>query len=259
MNTLTAGQDLNDPKTKSEIAARILPLVNDVPNPVERDAYRQQVARVLQVDESALLLLSSQKKRSRRSSSNKAPVDQSRATALKGAGLGGQENIQSMEKYIIQYMAKDPDQVFRINRYLQSQKLERISVNDFQFSEFQQIFTMLEEAIKQNDLDPDQYLRDNLDEELSTALDGEFSINLPKLPEEHKIDEKRELEDIIRTLILMRQNAIDTQIKDLRFLQTNQDEPVEEKDLKAFQTNLMKLIRMRGILDKVLASPFQLD
>ena len=112
LNTLSAGQNLNDPKTKSEIAARILPLVNDVPNPVERDAYRQQVARVLQVDESALLLLSSRKKRRRRSYKDKETEDQRRSSILRGTDLGSQENIHAMEKYIIQYMAKDPTRFF---------------------------------------------------------------------------------------------------------------------------------------------------
>ena len=54
METLAAGRDLDDPKVKSEIAAQVLPLIEDVPNPVERDAYRQRLARLLRVDERAL-------------------------------------------------------------------------------------------------------------------------------------------------------------------------------------------------------------
>ncbi|HEX7974625.1 MAG TPA: DNA primase, partial [Anaerolineales bacterium] len=37
METLAADRDLDDPKVKSDIAAQVLPLVEDVPNPVERD------------------------------------------------------------------------------------------------------------------------------------------------------------------------------------------------------------------------------
>ncbi len=48
METLAAGRNLEDPKVKSEIAAQVLPLIEDVPNPVERDAYRQRLARLLQ-------------------------------------------------------------------------------------------------------------------------------------------------------------------------------------------------------------------
>ncbi len=256
LNTLTAGQNIDDPKTKSEIAARILPLVDDVPNPVERDAYRQQVARVLQVDESALLLLSSQKKKSRRSSRKQESTAQHEPTISKSTDLGTQENIQAMERYIIRFLVNDPDQIFRINRYLQSQKLERISVEDFQFSEFQQLFTKIEQAVKQDEIDADRFLQENMDEELAAALEGD---SLLTQTEDRIVDEKRELEDIIRTLMLMRQNAVNAQIHDYRFLQDNQTNLLDEKDQKAFQANLIKLIRMRGILDKALASPFQMD
>jgi DNA primase (bacterial type) len=56
METLAAAQDLNDAKVKREIAAQVLPLIEDVGNAVERDAYRQQLARLLRVDERSLVL-----------------------------------------------------------------------------------------------------------------------------------------------------------------------------------------------------------
>ena len=55
METLAAERDLNDPKAKREIAAQVLPLIEDVPDAVEREDYRQRLARLLRVDERALL------------------------------------------------------------------------------------------------------------------------------------------------------------------------------------------------------------
>ena len=54
MDSLAAGQNLNDAKVKNQIAAQVLPLIEDLPSPVERDTYRQALARMLRVDESAL-------------------------------------------------------------------------------------------------------------------------------------------------------------------------------------------------------------
>ncbi len=51
MDTLASGRDLEDAKVKSEIAGQVLPLIEDLPNPVERDTYRQRLARFLKVDE----------------------------------------------------------------------------------------------------------------------------------------------------------------------------------------------------------------
>jgi hypothetical protein len=85
------------------------------------------------------------------------------------------------------------------------------------------------------------------------------SASLPGESEEEKVDEKRELEDIIRTIMLIRQNAVNSQIQEYRFLQDNQSAPVEKSDQQIFQENLMKLIQSRRVLDKVLASPLQVE
>lgn len=253
LDTLTDNVDLNDPKTKSEIAGRILPLVDDVPNPVERDAYRQQVARVLQVDENALMILSSQNRRSRRQRSDQQTGSPDSAQKT-GGEIGSQENIRAMELHILNYLMREPEQIYRINRFMQSQKLERLAREDFQFSEHQQLIESIYQAVKQNDMDPDEYLQMNLADEGLELPEG-LSAEKP----EEEVDEKRELEDIIRTIMLVRQYAVNTQIQAYRFLQDNQTEPAEESDRKSFQNNLVKLIQTRGVLDRALAGPFQLD
>ena len=156
LETLTANADINDPKTKSEIAARILPLVNDVSNPVERDAYRQQVARVLQVDERALMMLTSQARRGQRSRSRTNEVPEENNVKVRPA-LNGQVNVRAMELNVLAYLTRNPDQLFRVNRYMQNQNLDRLSREDFQLSEHQQVFTLIDEAMKQNDVDPEEY------------------------------------------------------------------------------------------------------
>jgi DNA primase len=54
IGVLTADLDMNDAKAKTAVAQQILPLISDIANPIERDHYRQQLARVLKVDERAL-------------------------------------------------------------------------------------------------------------------------------------------------------------------------------------------------------------
>ncbi len=54
MNTLAGGQDLNDPKVKSDIATQVLPLIDDLPDPIERDAYLQRLSRMLEINENTL-------------------------------------------------------------------------------------------------------------------------------------------------------------------------------------------------------------
>ncbi len=56
METLAAAQDLEDPKVKNEIAAQVLPLIEDVPSAIERETYRQRLAHLLRVDERSLVV-----------------------------------------------------------------------------------------------------------------------------------------------------------------------------------------------------------
>jgi DNA primase len=50
----TNGLDMQDGKAKAAVVQQVLPVINDVLNPVEREHYRQILARQLQVDERVL-------------------------------------------------------------------------------------------------------------------------------------------------------------------------------------------------------------
>jgi len=141
LDMLVKERDISDPKVKSDIAARILPLVRDVPNPVERDAYRQQVARVLQVDEGALTVLTGKKPHSRRMrpGKNQPPEPEARPAP---AVVDAQQKTRAMESEILRYLTKDPEQLYRINRCLQSNRLEKLGADDFSLTEFQELEDM---------------------------------------------------------------------------------------------------------------------
>ena len=85
METLAAGQNINDPKVKNQIAAQVIPLIEDLPSALERDTYRQQLARMLRVDERALLNMQPQiprLKRQRRASAGETQVAEKSAVAV---------------------------------------------------------------------------------------------------------------------------------------------------------------------------------
>jgi DNA primase len=54
IDVATDGLDLNDARAKTTAAQQVLPVINDLADPVERDHYRQQLARKLRIDERAL-------------------------------------------------------------------------------------------------------------------------------------------------------------------------------------------------------------
>ena len=258
LDTLVKDQNINDPKTKSEIAMRILPLINDVPNPVERDAYRQQVARVLQVDESALLMLASQKTRPRRRL-NQAEVARREVESRQPAESSAQAKIGSMEKQVLAYLVDDPEKIYRINRWLQKESLDRLSLEDFSFTEYRQAAETVFKSITQDELDPAHYIQENISGELDFLLEKPATIQHGETEKEKKTASDRELEEVIRLVMQLRQSHVNGLINQLRFLQSSQEEPPDKKDQAARQENFMKLIKARGLLDKALAKPMILD
>ncbi len=256
LDSLTSGRDISDPKTKSEIAASILPLIKDVPNPVERDAYRQQVARVLQVDERALQLPSNPARRGRRSAHRGEESEQATPMRTLGARIGNQESVQAMEQYILKFLVKRPEQIYRINRFMQNQSLERLSEADFQSSQHQHLLELIFQANQQTELEPDEFMQEKMSDELGALFEP---LNQAGTDREEKVDDQRELEDILRTVMLARQYAVNYQIQEYRFLQEAEGGQAGEAEKQVFQNQLIKLIRLRGVLDKALATPLQLD
>src|SRR5512136_2376560 len=55
IQTVAAGRNLNDPKEKGAFSRQVVPIIRDVADPVERAHYAQRLARLLRVDERAIL------------------------------------------------------------------------------------------------------------------------------------------------------------------------------------------------------------
>ena len=258
LDTLVKDQDLRDPKTKSDIAMRILPLINDVPNPVERDAYRQQVARVLQVDESTLLQLTTQKARPRRRLKRGDAAGGDLETQ-KPVEANAQAKIGAMEKQVLAYLLDDPEKINRINLWLQKEALERLSEEDFSFTEHRQVANIVFKSITQIDLDPAHFIQEIISNEFDFMLEKPVKLNHGETEKEKKDASSRELEEVIRLIMQLRQNQVNGLISQLRFLESSQEEHPGKTERAAQQENFMKLIKARGLLDKALAKPMILD
>ncbi len=259
LETLIQGQDLSDPKVKSDIAARILPLVKDVPNPVERDAYRQQVARVLQVDESALMYSTSPgaqpAQRHRR-----APAQQRQQPVTPQLlQTGARDKIKAMELEVLTYLARQPEHQHRVSRYLVKAGLLPFAARDFSLTEHQLAFEVISRSVRQDESEPEQYILENLPEEVEFILE---TVVVEPQEGEGKDAEKsraesaqRALEETIRLVMQLRQLSVNAQINQLRFLQADPENPPDQKDLTALLNNLNQLIKLRGVLDKALSTP----
>ncbi len=213
MQTLTEGRDLQDPKVKVEIANRVLPLIQDLPNPIERETYRQQLARLLQVDERALIGLRPPRKPRRRRPPTKAQPPAETASPSADALLA-RPDLQSA--HILGILLRHDDLLYRVDRALQSQELGRLSAEDFPTAAHQAIFRILWQALDQDVLEPTTYLLDTLPESLHDAV--EDLLEKSKRLEDMGLPREQLLEDVVRTVIRMRRRDLEQRISQIRFL-----------------------------------------
>jgi DNA primase len=224
METLSSGRDLEDAKVKSEIAGQVMPLIEDLPNPVERDSYRQRLARFLKVDERSLTGVRTRNPaphRTRPKSASQAQNDE-QAPSLAAAGVSPAHRI---ETHVLSLVILRPDLLYRLDRALQEVGLGRMSPDDFGYTDHQVLFRLVRQSLEQDADDTDQYLRQNIPASLETLAD-ELAAQAGKLD---PVDD-RLLEDLFRAVVKLRHVALNESINQLRFLQ---EEAQQSGDLRA--------------------------
>ncbi|MDH5505623.1 MAG: DNA primase [Anaerolineae bacterium] len=244
METLAADRDIDDPKVKSEIAAQVLPLIQDLPSAIERDTYRQRLARLLRVDERALL---SEQPRGRRRKTPRrtAPQALDREITLLPARAPDSPGSK-LETHCLGIIIRRPELLYRVDRAFQEAGLERISSNDFQLTDHQVIFKVSMESLNQDYIEPLNHTLDNLPDPLLDLADN-------ILAQTEKLDpiEERVLEDLLRTLLNLRRTALKQRSEQLRFLQQDAQ---EQGDLKAtqYQQAILSTAMALNQLDKAI-------
>jgi DNA primase len=226
MGALAAGRDLEDARVKSEIAAQVLPLIEDLPNPVERDTYRQRLARFLKVDERSMVGAQTggpKMRRSRPRTGAAAQVQEVPASTV-AATTSPSHRI---EAHILSLLCLRPDLLYRLDRTLQEAALGRMTPEDFGYTDHQVLFRLVCQSLEQDAHDPDQYLRQNLPPALENLADELIAQAGELDPVEDRL-----LEDMFRGVVKIRHMALNESVNQLRFLQEEAQQS-GDSDLRA--------------------------
>ncbi len=247
IDTLSAGKNLEDPKTKSEIASKVVPLIKDVPNAVERDAYRQQLARVLHIDEQSLFSISEVQYVSRgRTKRQKVEVEPG---SLETLASSEKNKIYNLEKHIVLLLLKKPEMVYDIDRYLKKSNLPSLAIQDVESGDLQVVFSLIFKSLQQVDLDAEEFIANNLPDDLHW-LESELEQVVHEGTTQDRI-----LEDLARTLLMLRKIKVNEKIKNLLVLQQPDEEEQTTETEPAMQKELLESIKMRALVEKAQSSP----
>lgn len=204
LDTLIRERNLEDAKHKAEIAERVLPLIEDVADPVEREAYRQNLARRLRVDERALLRYKKGARRPRR--------QQADQPALRSGGVLGAAAGDVLERFCLGVALQRPEILYRMDREMQELELERVSELDFSGTDRRAVFGAIRAALAQHDVEPGLHWRGELDEALIDAAE-EMIRGLPSM----ELDESKVLAEISAAFLRLRKGALARQTSQVQF------------------------------------------
>lgn len=242
METLAARSDVDDPKVKEEIAGQVLPLIEDVKGSVEREAYRQRLARLLQVDERALVGQSSGSVQRR----GRSWRPMTRVTAPTVASTDTTHRL--LEGACIKALLTDPTLVHFINRQFRAFELACLHSDDFSHTDYKEAFKLIKESLDQDVENPLDYVRGRLPEPLKDALlDADDKVTYPNWRFQPNAPI---FESLLIMFIRLRRVRIDEGLDQLVFLQMQErDEEDEPLDINKIA---MDYVRARAKLDQAL-------
>ena len=252
LDVMTAGHDVADAKAKAEVARTLLPLIEDVADPVEREAYRQKLARRLQVDERALRPGGAQPAGGRR----RKPTTLSEAPVLQVP----EASEARIERFCLGLLLRSPEIAYRVDRQLAELDLDRLGPQDFTGTERQVIFQAIRGALAQDDQDPGESWRQQVPEALiAYAQSMVDDIQALSVVTSMDLGQPKVLEEVLARFLQLRKRVLDSDLQQIQFqLLTAQDEAretgaetSEEKALLAGRVR--KLAEQKARLEQALA------
>lgn len=244
MDVLSADLDLEDAKHKAQVAEQVLPLIEDVADPVEREAYRQKLARRLRIDERTLLTYVP---RSRRSGRPIAKGTSGGASSTAGAT----EN--RLESFCLGVLLKAPETLYRLDREMQALDLERIGERDFSSADRRVIFAAVRSALEQHDEEPALQWRQDLEEHLLESAD-----ELIRQVDSISFDQPKVRSEILAAFLRLRQSRLGVETRQVHFQLMEAQESAEsgqdpETDVDHLKHAVHKLALQKDRLDRALS------
>ena len=252
METLCAQKDLDDPKVKQEIADQVLPLIEDIPNAVERDAYRQRLSRMLKVDERALVGSAShtQKVGKRKKIVTAVSVDHTKKMPTTSAN----QLVNSLERHCIRLLIKEPEWLLVLDRALQKANLNRMDISDFDQADLQILVRHIMQSIEQGLLEPEEYLEKHIPENIYAVFEA---FKAESLEITTQLEQKLQ-EDLVRSVMKLRLVRVNEGLQQMRFLLEEMSEQ-SETGINPYQDSILRYTLLRGRLDQALGHPIKLD
>ncbi len=210
-DVLTADLDLNNPKAKSTVTRRLLPVIAEIGDPVERAHYLQKLARLVQVDERVLadqlrLARASERKRRRPDRAQQSPVSEKAPSGERSFGT---------EEYLLASILDRPEWLAVINQGFADLNMSPLNSDDFVETENRALF----EWLQQQPTTGNGFAKGGLAAGLPEPLVEHVQFLRNRWQLEPSLPEERAERAIMQTALRLRERTRQREIQQLRFLQ----------------------------------------
>jgi DNA primase len=257
----TEGLDMEDAKAKTVAAQQVLPLIHDVFDPVEREHYRQLLARRLRIDERVLLKVSPSSARRRRdgqpsggSKGQSGAVKTDTSTAGLAAAMRDKQIGDLRRVYFLRQCLGYPQLIGRVDRHLAMNQQAVVGEFDFPRPEDRAIWSILKHRSDQWPIADEEDLWDSLaDEVLEGRMEAISSSPLEAESELNRLSYK-----LVLYVLDWRSEQIKNLIDDVRqLLEENKDQETPDvlefynQQLKELPPQLLSINKARGAMTAI--------
>jgi DNA primase len=244
MHALAQGRDLQDRKVAAEISDQVLPLIQDLPRPEEREFYTQKLARFLRIDERAFMGGQPRRRvsgtRPRRSGGLETQA--ARPAVPTQAPMASRRRI---ELHVLAWLFLRPELIFRVDRLLQENGLGTLAVEDFAYTDEQLLFGLIRQSVEQDEIDQHIFVVQSVPEALE-GLRGE----LLALTANVEVLDDRLIEELLRGIRRLREDAATEKRTQYRFLQEEAQESGDSDAATQYLEEVLKLTQLKRALDE---------
>lgn len=242
MQALALGRDLNDRSVATDISAQVLPLIQDLARPEEREFYTQKLARFLRIDERAFIGTQAPKPR-RRTARKEPAAEESQASAgLRNTLVTSNRKV---EVHILSWLFRNPELLYRVDRLLQQMGLATLAAEDFQYTEHQVLFGLIRQALEQDETDHHDFVASALPD----SLKG-LAQDLMMQSENEKIRDGKVVEDLLRSIKRLREVVAGEKRLQYRYLQEEAEQNGDTDSVTLYQREVIKLTQLKRALDE---------
>ncbi len=245
--------ELEDTKAKARVVDEMLPVLQAVTNPVEREDYAQKIARALRLDERAVMARLQSRREGRRPPRRPPRRSSSAPAETRDESASEQETIDAeLERYCLAMLLRHPRLLHKVDEALVTSQLDPLQAQDFHLVSYRSIFEAWKRLLATEPSTASRAtLREDLPGDLHARLEDLFTDSEIKIADDYLV------RDVVRTLLRLRQRRLKRLVQNLKLLQL---EAHEAGDSRAKQYDRAQITHTQMLFrtQRALAQEYQM-